>query len=197
MRSLELITPPATEPVDVTLFVEHSRLDDVTAETATVDAYIAAARQWAEGFLGKQLITATYELYLDNFPPAARPIEIPRPPLQSIESIIYTDEDGNPQTLAANLYDVDDKGDNPGRVQPIEDETWPDTARVFNAVTIQFIAGYGLTGTDVPDVFNQAILMHAAHFYEHRESASDDKTIRKIPFAIESLLMPRRIWRVA
>src|SRR4030067_860491 len=83
------------------------------------------------------LITQTWELYLDAFP--AWEIRVPKPTLQSITSIVYTDTDGILQTLAGSMYLVDNKSE-PGRITPAFGEVWPVTRAQINAVIVRFVA---------------------------------------------------------
>jgi hypothetical protein len=64
---LKLITPPAVEPVllaDAKAFLRVS----VTTDDALISSFITAARQYCEGYLGRQLINATYKFSFDTFP---------------------------------------------------------------------------------------------------------------------------------
>jgi hypothetical protein len=68
------------------------------------------------------LITQTFEYTLDGFPAnpsliySASVIDLPRPPLQSVEFIQYIDTAGNVQTLASEDYVADASSSEIGRV---------------------------------------------------------------------------------
>lgn len=210
---LKLITPPACEPISVQDFKSHARIsrDD---EDATIKAYIAASRLYAETRQRRQLISATWQLSLDSFYPCesdlplsngmplaqlvpliearfgyggALAIQIPRPPLQSITSIQYVDTDGATQTLDPTLYIVDTVSE-PGRIAPAFNQIWPITRAQINAVTITFVAGYGATAGSVPATTRHAVRMLASHYYEHREAVSDGPPMSPAPLAVDSLL---------
>ena len=84
---------------------------DVTDDDSLIDALITAARQLVETEQNRQLMPATYELTLDEFPSSSNcPIELPRPPLQSVSSITYVDTAGATQTWSSDDYQVDTKG---------------------------------------------------------------------------------------
>ena len=64
---LQLVTPPAEEPVSLAEAKLHLRVD-FPNEDALITALIAAARQAAETLTGRQLVTARWKLVLDSFP---------------------------------------------------------------------------------------------------------------------------------
>src|SRR4030066_696996 len=149
MSALVLITPPATEPLTNAEAMVHLR-GDSQIEIPKNENLIKAARETAERITRRALITQTWELYLDTFP--AWEIGVPKPTLQSIISIVYTDTDGILQTLPGSMYLVDEKSE-PGRITPAFGEVWPVTRAQTNAVIVRFVAGYG-DADDVPAGFN-------------------------------------------
>ena len=72
-------------------------------------------------------------------------------------SIQYVDDAGDTQTLSTSLYQVDTKSQ-PGRIIPAYGESWP-TVRsdTLNAVTVNFVAGYGDDPEDVPAGLRHAV----------------------------------------
>lgn len=104
---------------------------------------ITAARQHAETYLKRKLITQTLDLHLDSFP--CWTIKIPVP-LQSVTAITYYDTDGVEQTLAADQYLVDSTTE-PARITPAPTLVWPVTQYRNNAVKVRFVAGYGAAST--------------------------------------------------
>lgn len=112
-----------------------------------LERFIKTARLMAEQKTRRALITQTLDLYLDSFP--AWEITLPRPTLQSITSIEYTDDNGVLQTLNSSLYLVDTKTE-PARVTPAFGEVWPTTRWQTNAVHIRYVTGYGASGASVP-----------------------------------------------
>ena len=47
-------------------------------------------------------------------------------------------------------------------------EARPEPLRIMNGIEIDFSAGFGEAGTDVPDLLRRAILLLVAHWYEFR-----------------------------
>lgn len=169
--TLILQTPPDSSVVTFAEMQEHLRQADI-AEFQSINMYIDAATRkldGRDGFLGRCLLTQTWKLILDWFPPS---IALPLPPCQSVESIAYVDVAGQGQTLAAETYQVAGIGAPDGaRIVPAFGKSWPVMRHMPEAVTVTFKAGYGDTAEDVPEPIKTAIKMHAAFLYENRESA--------------------------
>ncbi len=156
-----------------------------SAEDSLLTGLIQAAREYAEGFQNRALCTQTWELVLNDWPNGDR-IDVPLPPLQSITSIKYKDSDGTETTWDDTEYIVDTDGFL-GGVVLADGYTWPEyDLYPVGAIRIRFVAGYGLA-VSVPQRVKQAILLLVAHWYEHREGASE-KAFSEPPFAIKALL---------
>jgi len=192
--ALKIVTEPAAEPVTTAEAKSHLRVDISTDDTL-IGSLITAARQMTEQITRRTLITQTWELTEDDWP-GGDTIVIPLPPLQSISSIKYTDDDGVEATFGTANYVVDTMSE-PGRVRLTSGASWPsDTLQELNGVTIRFVAGYGTAGSAVPQAMRQAMLMLLGHWYENREAVLLSGAIPKeIPFAVDALLWPYRIFR--
>lgn len=177
--STTISSAPAVEPVTAEDMHSHAviTIDDDDTELGW---YIETARQVVEVETNRQLITATWKMYLDSFPGVLGCIRVPYPPLQSITSITYYDAAGDLQTLSSDDYQVDTDAE-PGRIIPEPGEVWPTTEHGrLQAVTITYKAGFGDAATDVPQSLKQAIMMLTAHYYEHREALTEVQ-IRELP----------------
>jgi uncharacterized phiE125 gp8 family phage protein len=172
---------------------KHLRIE-TSDEDVLVTGLIEAAREWCEGYQNRAFITQTWEIALDSFP-SENHIEIPKPPLQSIESVKYYGTDETEYTFSADSYYVDTYSE-PGRIVLKFGETWPsDMLRTANGVIIQFTVGYGDTAASVPEKVKQAIKVLVGHLYENRE-ATDIKELKEVPFAVRDLLGLERIWPI-
>lgn len=127
---------------------------------------ITGARTTAERLTRRALVTQTWDLFLDAFP--AWEIGIPKPPLQSVTSITYVDNDGVTQTLATDQYQVDIKSE-PARIVPAFGVVWPVTRWQPNAVTVRFVCGYGAAAA-VPAGIKNWMLVRIKQMYENREA---------------------------
>lgn len=159
-------TPATTYPVSVGDVLTHSRIDSHDDDTYLAGLIIKATRA-IERELDRQFITATWKLYLDEFPGE---ILLRKLPVASVTSVAYVDTAGSAQTLAATEYQTDYTApDSPGRIRPAYGKTWPSTrADTYNAVTVTFTAGYGAASA-VPQTIKHAICMMVGHWYENRE----------------------------
>ncbi len=171
------IVPPEIEPIVIGELRDYLRLDESCCGDEDLNQMIAAARGLVEADCSRQLITATWDLYLDKFPYAdGGVIELERPPIQSVTFIKYYDADNALQTLDTAAYEVDTVGE-PGRVKPAYGYSWPTTRCKMNAVQIRFVAGYsprtveeGEYDPEVPELAIQAMSTLIAHWNLNREA---------------------------
>jgi hypothetical protein len=206
---LTLYAAAAEEPVTAAEVKAQARID-LTDDDAMITTYlIPAARDYAETFLGRKLVTQTWDLTLDYFPSSANPIYfdwgvsyandtatilLPNPPVSTITSITYTDTDGATQTLSASGYTLDTKS-LVARLGPSYGNSWPSTYAVMNAVTVRFVCGYGAAAA-VPPAIRQAILILAADMYQNRETDAEMERARpsdRAAMAVERLLWANRV----
>lgn len=188
MNGLELFTAPAIEPITLTEVKEHLRIDSSnTSEDDFINTLIAAATVYYQSRSWRQLITATYKQYLEDFPAVG--MELRKPPLQSVTSIKYEDTNGVEQTLSSSVYQVDVKSE-VGRIVLADGESFPDTDEVINAVTIEYKAGYGDAASDVPALVKSVLKLIVAHLFENRDMVTKMGTPAQVPFpeAIDMLI---------
>lgn len=173
-----VVTPPAAEPVLYADLAAHVRLSppEVAAQADLLNRKVVAARERCEELTGRQLITATLELVLDDWPECGSEVSdrdgailLPSPPLQSVTYIKYLDAAGVQQTLAADQYVVESAGTERARIVPARGVAWPATICQPGAVVVRFVAGYGAAASSVPSRLLESILDYAAASYERRE----------------------------
>lgn len=164
-------TVPIAEPLTLDAAKTQVRRRDTTDDDVLLeDVMIPAARERGEQATRRQFITATYDLKIDGGFPGE--IVLPLPPLQTVISVTYVDDDGVVQTLASNQYTVDaPRGPRAarGRIVPAYNVSWPSTRYQINAVTVRFATGYGDTHAAVPPRLKMAMLQDLATLYENRE----------------------------
>lgn len=188
--NLVVVTPPTEEPVTVAQVKAQTRVEH-TADDALIAVYLAAARELCEEMARRAFVTQTLRLTLDDWP-CSRIVQLPRPPLISVTSIVYTDDDGVTATLPATDYVVDTDSE-PGRVALKSVASWPSVnLREAGAVKITYQAGYGAAAV-CPKKYQMAVLLLAAHLYERREAAADAK-MEEIPFGVTALLSGDKGW---
>ena len=187
---LKLVTLPEIEPVTLIEAKAHLRLD-TESDDAYVSALITAARERVELFLRRALIPQVFECTIDDFPARDRAIDLPRPPLRSVEWIRYLDTAGELQTLDPGTYTVDASSNEIGRIALAWNRFWPFTRYTIYAVTIRFAAGYGDAAEDVPQAIRQGILIEVSNLYENREDVVVGQNISMLTLS-ERLLWPYR-----
>lgn len=189
---LSLYTPPEIEPITLTEAKAHLRVDG-TAEDSLITGLIQAAREYAETYTNRALITQVWDYTLDYFP-ASGVIELPKPPLQAVNSITYKDTAGNTQTWDDDNYEVD-TSEVFGRITPSYGIVWPSTQSTINAVTVRFTAGYGDCASDIPQSIKQGILMYIADLYDSRQSSVMGVSVSPAPTTAQMLLNQERALR--
>lgn len=159
-------TAPATTPVTLAEVKLHSRID-YDVEDSLLTAMIGVAVDQMEGsakgdkgFLGRALLTQTWQLSLQDFP-SGDELELPKPPLQSVTSVTYKNTDGEVTTLPSSIYEVDTVRE-PGRIVLKDGESWPTVGDYLNAVTVTFVCGY----TSLPEPLKMALLLLVKQQYD-------------------------------
>ncbi len=179
---LQLVTPPAGEPVSLAEAKQHLRVDGGD-DDLLIGSLIIAARQAAETKTGRQLITARWKLVLDAFPgprmQSASSVSFGLPghaillakcPVQEVVRIEYLDMNGTTQVMPASDY-VLDAACEPARITPVFGKTWPPTLPQMGAVSVIFDAGYG-AASSVPEGLKSWIKLRVGSLYGHREEMS-------------------------
>jgi uncharacterized phiE125 gp8 family phage protein len=198
-----VITPPVLPPLTLTYVKSHIRALGNADDTLTV-VYINAAASYFEEQTGRQLITATREVWLDAFPfvgasgMQAR-IELPHPPLQSVISVQYIDETGTLQSFddgaspATNLFRSSAPSGayaSRGFVEPIAGYTWPIARRETGAVRIRYTCGYGLTPATVPELARGILCYLVGHFDTFRGAVYESRKgqLQELPFGVQMMM---------
>lgn len=190
----KVTTPPATEPVTLAEARAHLKVDG-NEEDPYIESLIAAARESCEVFQGRAYVEQTITLKLDEFPCNGR-IEIPRPPLISIESLTYVDGLGDPQELDEDEdFYVDDSSENcPTVLLPAYGKSWPSIRSEPGAITIVYKAGYGAGA--VPKSTKQAILFLVGHWFENREAVNVGNLVTELPIGVDRLLLHHKVYTI-
>jgi uncharacterized phiE125 gp8 family phage protein len=192
--TLVLVTAPTIEPLLVREAKDWARITD-DVEDGIVERLITTARAHVEELTGRALTTQTWQYVLDAFPcggPYPGQIDVPRPPLQTVTFLKYLDQAGVLQTISAADYTVDAKRV-PARIIPAYGKSWPSPRGVPNAITVEFIAGYGPAPTDVIEPLRQAIAVLVATLFAQREAVAD-RPLAEVPMAFWQLINQHRIW---
>jgi|SRR6476469_5522092 len=194
-----LITAPEEAPLTLDYVKQHVKAlgdyDDLLIQT-----FIEAATNYFEEQTGRQLITATREAWIDAFPFCGQSgklarIELPKPPLISVESVKYIDGDGTLQTFTggspvADLFRISAPAGpyaRRGFVEPLSGGTWPTTRCETGAVRIRYTCGYGDTPDEIPALIRNALCCLVGTFDTYR-SGSSERTVSAVPFGVQMML---------
>jgi uncharacterized phiE125 gp8 family phage protein len=136
----DLSIDESDEPFDSEEALTHLREGD-GQHAGEVMRLVAVAREYCERQTNRTLLVSrTRVLKLDGWP--CDGFAFPWPPLKSITSITYYDEDGVSQTLSAGNYHVELSTDGKGKLYWDDDADLPSLDVRPDAVTITFVCGY-------------------------------------------------------
>lgn len=182
-----LVTGPEVEPITLDEAKGQARISD-NASDSLIESYIITAREAAESYMGRGILTQTWKLVLDRW---ANIIPLPMAaPLQNAVStaptITYYDSDGVQQTLSTSVYAVDTVS-RPGTISLAPDQSWPDLqcSRLNGNVEITYVVGW--TSADlVPERIKQGIRQYVTYLDADR----DGMEVR----ALDALQAAERCW---
>lgn len=185
-----LITPPGAEPISLADLKAHLRIDG-DDEDALLASLVRTARAHLERTAGLALISQGWRLYLDAWPEIGA-IEIARGPVISVDAIRVFDELGEESaiSLAGHVLDGIQR---PARLWLRER---PAARQAINGIEVDFTAGFGEAGEDVPDMLKRAMLVHAAHMYEFRGAVPVEMQPAGVPDGYDRLVAPFLIRRL-
>ena len=196
LRTMELVTAPDKKALTTEDAKEHLRvtLDD---DDRLIESYVEAATEQVENFIRRKLISQTWKMHIrDGFDmDDENRIVLPFAPLSSVADVVYLDSAGVSTTWATTEYDVVrpiGPQAMPGWVELAHLKSLPSVRGAWNSVTVQFIAGYGDNGDDVPEAINSAIRLITGTAYENREDIVVGTIAQRVPDAVARLIMPYR-----
>ncbi|WP_454848748.1 head-tail connector protein [Rhizobium binxianense] len=185
-----LTAPPLAEALTLAEVKAHLRLDG-NEEDVLLAALIRVAREHLERVAGLCLTTQSWRLLLDSIPEDGV-IHIARGPLQAIENLRLYDEAGEEVSLPLDGHVLD------GAARPARLVLGRSVAglRAVNGVEIDFTAGFGESGADVPDTLKRAMLMHVAQMFAFRGALAVEDQPADIPSGYDRLIAPFLIRRL-
>ena len=153
---------PALEPVTLVEAKAHLRLAH-DSEDELISALIRAARDEVERTTGTALIEQDWRLVLDAWPRSGTLALMPHP-VRAILSVTVYGSEGEASPIDPGACRLDGHA-RPARLWLAER---PAPGAALNGIEVDFRAGFGEAGTDVPDLLKRAILMLVAHWFEFR-----------------------------
>ncbi|MGB3244642.1 MAG: head-tail connector protein [Sulfitobacter sp.] len=180
----ETPVPDTALPVDA--FKAHLRLgsgfgqDDV--QDGVVRSFLRAAMAAIEARTGKALITRTFGWTL-TFWRDGDAQRLPVAPVVAITRVALVSRSGVETDVDAASFWLEQDA-----MRPRLRATGSALPRIpkSGSVSITFDAGFGSSWDAVPADLRQAVLMLAAHYYDHRDDMTSGE--RTVPFGVSSLI---------
>lgn len=155
-RQSVLITAPAAEPLTLAEIKLFLRVDG-SDEDSLIDTLTVVAREMAEKYLRRMLITQSWrmsQVYVDG-----QNIALVPGPVQSITSV-KTELNGTQTTLDSGDYTLQ-----------LNDMLELETNPTADKIIVEFVTGYG-DAEDVPAPIKQGLLHCISHLYHYREESA-------------------------
>lgn len=193
----KIVTKAPQEPVEVSEVKDHLRIEH-SEHDELLESLIQASREYVEDTTGQALVEKTRAAYYQYWPITEGRFIIPWPPLQSVNSVKYTDTNGTEHTFSSDKYTViaDSK---PGYLVLKYGESWPAEVIPHDEypITIEFVCGYPATEDspknytkNIPQSIKNAIKLDV----ELRYDRPNENYSERIEQVIHSLLAPYRVW---
>lgn len=184
-----VITAP--EPIVTWEQAKAHLREDGDDEKTYVEALVSAATAWIDGpagWLGRALGPQLLEWQLSCWPSADK-FQLPLGPELEIASVKYSDVSGSEQSWAFP--------------SPLYFENLPAIRGREGDIRIRYWAGYGKRDpqdaskwiAEVPAPIKQAILLLVGQWFLTRSTVRIGDAVNQMPFAVEALLGPYRVWR--
>jgi len=186
---LRLITDATIEPITLTQVKKQLEIaDSMTRHNDQLTQLITAVRKSTERITRRAWINQTWRLTLKRFPDC-RTIDLPRPPLASVSSVTYVDTGNVTRTLTPTVDYVVKTNSQPGVVALAVAKSWPTTEpEEQEAVTVNYVAGYGTTAAHVPAEAKQAMLLMVTDWWQQRGSYVTGTIVMDVPQSVKWLL---------
>lgn len=166
---LDLVTPPASEPLTLAEVKLALRVDG-SSEDVYIVSLIKAARQAAEEYLRRSLVTQSWQLQFDSYAPKS--VFLPKGPVQSVTFVKSIAQDWSETTVSSNAY----------RLNAGKDQLIFNAAPIGMIIQIKYVTGFG-DSTDVPYQLKQGMLAHIAAMYENRDGNCEMPPLAKDLYA--------------
>jgi len=191
---MKIITPAIGEPITLAMARKQCRVDAEGSPPAhedddLIEVFIAAAREWCEAYTGRIFSPTVVEVAFASFPAGAMTLQ--SGPVLAVESIAYTDADGNAATVDPLTYGIDDDAT---AIVLNDGELWPSA---IGTVTVRYTVGYSLDDDSpllapLPKSIKTAMLLIIGHLYRNRE-ASVERALTTIPMGVTFFLGPFKL----
>ncbi len=170
-------TNPVVSLADMKLYLKIET--EITDEDDLIESLVKAATKQVENYCRIALITQTWDVYYDLI---GDKIELPRPPLQKINTFKYYDDDYTAYDMTATLYITQTfaRTIESGYIRRKKYESWPTYTENGDGIKINFDCGFGDDATDVPEDLVDAVKKLAVYKYDNRGSTDIPENILDI-----------------
>jgi len=178
---ITVTTEPSILPVTVEMVKKHTNVD-ITEDDELIEQYIKVATSYGQNITGRMFVAASFELDIDSFPTGKIKL---LPSLQSVESVKYTDGEGDEVILSLDEYKVK-KTHLVGYIEPVLN--WPSDAQ---DILVCFTSGWPTIDGEgdeepvstTPDDIRGWIMVRVAGMYEQRENfiTSNGSSVTAMP----------------
>jgi uncharacterized phiE125 gp8 family phage protein len=203
--ALHRIVEPAVEPLTVEEAKVQCEIDaDITDRDELLARYIKAAREHAEEYTRRTFVESTWRLTAKAWPYdlvedycGDYGIVLPKGPILGIVEISYLNSEGTRTYLTTDDWLLEE--DEPPRILPAYNTTWPSARYVSGSIEITYRAGYPSAGSpvdaeNVPAMAKQAIAMLVAHWFNQAREATAPVMLHEVPHGFYDTLQPLRIY---
>jgi len=151
-----------------------------SGEDDLLGTILIAARRHVENVTGRQLMTATWDYSIQDWPDSNR-IKLPFGNLVSVSSVKWKDSDGDETTLTVtDDYLVETNSGECGFVVLPYGISWPSGSLYpSNPITIQYVCGYASAAL-VPETLQVAIKFSGQNFWRHGGESEDLNNLVKM-----------------
>ena len=178
------IAAPASNPVSVAELKTHARIDHADEDTmlaGLLDGAVAHLDGYT-GILGRCIVEQTWR---QDFQGWYGDMLLPFPDVSSV-TVRYRDEVGAEVDVEPSAYELTNRIGGP-RLELRHDYARPTLQDATSPVSVELVAGFA----EVPWSIKVAIMMLAAHWYDHREAVAEHSA-KPVPLGFDSLIAPYR-----
>jgi len=184
MMTIVVTDPSVGEVISLAEAKAHLRVE-TDVEDSLIGSLIRVAREHLESVAGLSLLDQGFRLFLDDWP-KAHAILIRKHPVNTLDAVIVYDAEGLPEEVDLSMVRLD-LSRRPARLV-VSGIRAP--ARIVNGIEVEFTAGFGESGTEVPDALKRAMLVHVAAMYELRGGIGIGQQPATVPDGYDRLVAP-------
>jgi len=190
--SIKRTIDSSSEPITLAEAKTHLRVDH-SNDDSYITTLISVARQSIEISTGRALgASQTFVAGYQYLPYGYDRLVIPRPPLVSVTSFKFFDNNEDEQTVDSSKFEIDSSGNNCALISMNDDFGYPTLSIYKEArVLITFTAG----SDSIPKPLHQAMLLLISHYYDTREPVAYNANPLKVPRSVDFLCNQHKIRR--